>query len=187
MNQWLRIGMIAFSAFALAACGDSTSPGGGAGGAGGVGGVGGAGGVGGSGGTGGAGGSMTCESTCSPGLIRCAGDAIETCADLDRNGCYEWTEPVACAPGFTCSNGICSDPAACQDECSDGATQCGMFGVQICARDFDGDPCTDWGPEEPGEEGESCSNGTCSAGPCQNECGEGAARCDGNGRRLWPV
>ncbi|MGC6418986.1 MAG: Ig-like domain-containing protein [Bradymonadia bacterium] len=132
------------------------------------------------GGAGGAGGG-TCESTCMPGLVRCSGDAIETCADVDRDGCYDWTAPVECAPGFACSNGVCTDPAACEDECIVGASQCGEIGVQACATDFDSDPCADWGPAVPCRVGESCSNGACSPGPCEDECGEDARRCAGPG------
>ncbi|MEE2756894.1 MAG: hypothetical protein VYA30_09545 [Myxococcota bacterium] len=176
MNKFMCRIVLLFSCFAVAACSGTSPTGGGAGGEGGAGGTQNAD-AGGGGGTGG----MACESTCMPGLVRCVGDAIETCADSDRDGCYEWSSPVACAEGFACSNGICTDPSACTDECTIGATQCGPMGIQLCAADFDSDPCGDWGPSEPCGEGESCSNGVCSAGPCQDECGEDARRCSGPG------
>ena len=100
------------------------------------------------------------ESVCQPGLVRCAGDAIETCADANRDGIYEWSLPVACASGYTCSNGICTDPSACEDECSDGATGVVTLGSNV--QETSTRILVRTGGRL-GLSGKSCSNGTCSA------------------------
>lgn len=126
-----------------------------------------------------------CDDRCEAGGVRCSGDAIESCVDTDGDGCVEWGEPIACAEGLTCSAGLCSDPNECTDDCNEGDVRCGAAGVQECRADADGDPCLDWAPEEVCPEGETCSNGACAAGGCDDECGEGTSRCapGGNGRQ----
>ncbi len=126
-----------------------------------------------------------CTDECGAGEVRCSGDAIESCADGDGDGCVEWSEPVPCEAGLSCSDGLCSNPDECTDECGEGDLRCGAEGVQECRADADGDPCLDWAPEQPCGEGESCSNGVCQAGGCTDECGEGTSRCapGGDGRQ----
>ncbi len=121
---------------------------------------------------------MECEHQCSPGELRCSGDAVEACG-ANAQGCFRWNEAVPCAAGLSCSNGECS--ATCEDECALGDQECGAVGVRTCVTDADGDECTDWAPEVACEEGESCSNGACQAGPCDDECGIGALRCAADG------
>ena len=118
-----------------------------------------------------------CTNDCLPGTpARCNNTGIETCVDANFDGCYEWSQPVPCADGLSCSNGACS--AECQDECEEGLRDCGMVGVRVCAKDHDGDPCTDWGPEEACPDGEFCSGGRCST-ECQDECDVlGQPQCD---------
>ena len=118
-----------------------------------------------------------CENECEPGTVRCAGDALESCVDTTGNGCFAWGEPIACPEGESCSGGSCADPEECTDDCSEGDLRCGMNGVQACRADADSDPCLDWAPEEACADGETCANGECQAGPCDDECGAGTARC----------
>ncbi|MEE2788454.1 MAG: hypothetical protein VX589_14010 [Myxococcota bacterium] len=105
---------------------------------------------------------------CSPGEPpRCNNNGVENCY-FNPNGCWQWSEPVPCAEGLSCSNGQCS--AECADECREGQRRCSGQGVQICAKDHDADPCTDWGMVQACDDGESCSSGECSA-MCRDECG----------------
>lgn len=124
-----------------------------------------------------------CAVNCTPectvaGARQCDGDNVETCADLNQDGCLEWATPTACEGGTTCSNGNCA--IGCTAECTVvGARQCAPSGgTQTCA-DHDQDGCLDWGDVTPCPADESCSNGTC-ASTCTDECSVAGARgCGG--------
>ena len=123
-----------------------------------------------------------CENDCTPvGAIRCsaASAAIESCGNVDDDACLEWTKPVACAAGESCSGGKCG--MTCVDECTvAGATRCSTAGLETCG-DADKDPCLEWGQAVACPVGQSCSGGVCAAG-CQDECTAiGAKRCGAGG------
>ena len=122
---------------------------------------------------------VTCTAECTvAGARQCDGNDVETCADLNQDGCLEWATPTACGSGTTCSNGNCA--IDCTAECTVvGARQCAPGdGTQSCA-DHDQDGCLDWGDVTPCPADETCSNGTC-ASTCNDECSVAGARgCGG--------
>ncbi|MBT9558309.1 MAG: right-handed parallel beta-helix repeat-containing protein [Myxococcales bacterium] len=120
-----------------------------------------------------------CASECSViGAARCSGDAVETCGDVNGDGCLEWGTALPCDTGLVCSNGYCS--VSCSDECSvSGARVCDVGGVKECG-DADDDGCLEWGTVVPCDASQSCSNGQCATG-CQDECSvNGARKCLGS-------
>lgn len=81
-----------------------------------------------------------------------------------------------CAPGEYCSQGQCR--SGCQDECDWGASWCtGEFSYVAC-EDFDGDGCSELGPETPCPEGIPCdaASGRCLI-ECRDECRPGESYC----------
>ena len=46
-----------------------------------------------------------CTGVCSPGAVRCAGDAVQTCGITGQ-----WGSSQACSTGKVCANGICQCP-----------------------------------------------------------------------------
>lgn len=51
----------------------------------------------------------TCTDECSPSGIRECSDVVQyrSCDNYDNDSCLEWSEPSACPPGQTCSEGNC--------------------------------------------------------------------------------
>ena len=123
----------------------------------------------------------SCTNECTTnGAAQCDGNGIQTCADSNNDGCFEWGDTVPCGANETCSNGQCS-AGACQNECTtQGAQACEGSAVKACG-DFDDDDCLEWGTPVPCLQGETCSNGQCSAGGCENECTTaGSKACEVN-------
>jgi hypothetical protein len=122
---------------------------------------------------------VTCTDDCTEGSVRCDPDqgveGTQVCEE-GQDGCFHWSDTVACETGETCSGGQCS--SECSDECADGSRQCSGAGYQICGN-FDNDDCLEWGPVTDCDPGETCSNGYCDAN-CSNECTSGSTRCDGS-------
>ncbi len=120
----------------------------------------------------------SCTDECIENARRCdpsgTVEGYQTC-EQGADGCWHWSDTTACGQGESCSAGVCS--STCRDECNEGSRQCAGDGYQVCG-DYDNDPCTEWGPITPCNQGETCSNGECAA-TCQNECTQGARRCDG--------
>jgi hypothetical protein len=113
----------------------------------------------------------TCVDECATGSVRCAGSgAVERCGQADADTCLDWLPEEACPTATTCESGVCKAATACTDECTAGATQCSGAGVASCGQ-FDGDACLDWSPPAACPQGQTCSNGTCSA-TCQDECSD---------------
>ncbi len=126
----------------------------------------------------------TCGTACSDGCpavgaTRCTGSGLQTCGDLDANGCREWSEAVPCPDGTTCAAGVCA--TGCSDECGPvGTTRCTAFGVETCGQ-WDADTCREWSDVVACPGGQTCSAGVCS-GTCVDECStSGATLCSGNG------
>ncbi len=124
---------------------------------------------------------LQCDGACTvKGATRCQDNAVETCDDVDGDGCLEWGAGTPCQGGTVCSNGFCA--VSCSDECTvKGARQCsGSNGVQTCA-DYDFDGCLQWGDVEPCPDGQVCVNGSC-ATECSDACTvAGAKQCSGTG------
>ncbi len=72
------------------------------------------------------------------------------------------------------------DSGACEDECQPGETICVTGGYRPCG-DFDDDPCYEWGPVVPCNEGEECVDGACKPIEFVNECVEGSVMCTADG------
>ncbi len=122
----------------------------------------------------------TCTDACaSAGATRCSASGVQTCGDLDSDGCLEWSPGIPCAEGSSCAAGVCT--AGCTDDCTViGTTRCGGDGVESCGQ-HDVDACLDWSAADPCPPGETCSAGVCS-GKCVDECSSpGATLCSGNG------
>jgi hypothetical protein len=101
----------------------------------------------------------TCRGVCTPGKLRCASNAVQTC---EANG--NWGTPVACVSS-TCTNGKCTG------SCSAGQVECSGNALIACDGGTWGDPV-------------SCGNTTCCgaafAKSCQGSCAPEQTRCSGN-------
>jgi hypothetical protein len=132
----------------------------------------------------GGGGSLGCSDDCAaPGLFSCASpeqNALVVCADFDADGCLEWGGLTTCPADQTCVDGACQ-ATGCSDECVLGASECVGDGVRSCGQ-HDADPCLEWSDVVGCPEGQSCSQGSCTAS-CADECEVDATKCDGNGVR----
>lgn len=105
---------------------------------------------------------LGCTNECvSTGERRCDGNGVAICGDTDADDCLEWGTVSACAPGSSCSNGVCA--ATCSDECgSAGQKSCDAGGNVITCGDTDTDDCLEWGSPV------ACGGGaTCDAGACR--------------------
>ncbi len=103
---------------------------------------------------------IACDSSCTPGEARCAGDAIVRCG-VDAMGCPTWTSPMPCpSTAPFCSSGACS--VTCEHECEPDAAACdGAAHVRRCG-EADTDSCRDWLPPEPCA---GCEAGVCTGVP----------------------
>ncbi len=127
--------------------------------------------------------SLECADECTTdGARRCEGNAAQKCGQFDADSCLEWSTPIPCPEGQTCSGGNCS--TTCTDECTaSGARKCEGNSVQTCGN-VDRDPCLEWGTPSACEAGQICSGGTCAVG-CSDECTvRGAKTCEGDGFKL---
>ena len=101
------------------------------------------------------------------------GQGYRLCSNFNDDVCLEWSKPIACRDGQTCSEGRCG----CTDVCdSAGATDCMDGGVRTCA-DLNGDGCLEWSDVVPCDEG-TCVDGKCA---CNHVCELGARQCSGSG------
>lgn len=120
---------------------------------------------------------VTCSNVCSGvGGTQCSGNSVQTCDDLDNDGCLEWSAGQACPSGDQCVAGAC----VCQNACSSaGATRCDGAGIQTCG-DFNSDGCLAWSAAQACPDGQSCSADQCSSN-CTDDCSVGEQQCSGNG------
>ncbi|MCK5805899.1 MAG: putative metal-binding motif-containing protein, partial [Lentisphaeria bacterium] len=98
-----------------------------------------------------------CVDACTAGSRSCIGNAVVTCGDENGDGCTEWSEPQACAPGQVCTNGSCD---SCTPNCA--GLECGADGC--------GGSCGVC------DQGEHCEAGRCVSG-CFDECEWGDSYC----------
>ena len=77
----------------------------------------------------------SCVDECAPGEVVCSGaNAYSTCCDLDGDGCLEFSAPIECAGGATCTDGSClADASAVEVRVRDIALQAGE---RLCLREF---------------------------------------------------
>ncbi|MCK5802931.1 MAG: hypothetical protein KAI66_08875, partial [Lentisphaeria bacterium] len=128
-----------------------------------------------------------CSNQCTAGTLRCAVDqsAVESCADRDSDGCTEWGTAIPCGEGTHCENNACV--SSCTPDCTQqGERVCTTFngdpGYETCG-DHDADPCLEYGNFIACPEGQTCSNGICSA-TCGDECTSMQRQCQGNAVQL---
>ncbi len=136
-----------------------------------------------------------CSDECAdPGMFDCADgdDGLVVCADFDDDGCLEWGGAQPCPDGTVCAGASCvADPDAppddpesgCHDDCAEGDRSCDGDAVRDCGQ-YDDDPCLDWSPPDPCDDGQQCAAGTCDTRQCLAEgedcvCGEDAC-CEGH-------
>ncbi len=124
-----------------------------------------------------------CTDTCSPpGGSECVGaQRRRRCADLDGDGCREWSEVLECPNDRFCHLGLCVEE--CIPDCEiDGATRCGAEGVEHC-RPVDGRGCLRWSAARACPEPMVCREGGCQHA-CEDECPRlGLAECTETGAR----
>ncbi len=126
-----------------------------------------------------------CSNMCASGTTACAGNGVKTCADLNGDGCAEWSDVKPCGTNEVCVEGKCDKPApACKDACTKGTKECSGSGYRSCG-DSNGDGCTEWSAVTACGTGEVCKEGKCekTAPTCTNACTKGAKECSGNGYR----
>lgn len=122
-----------------------------------------------------------CVDTCpEDGAKECVEGGTRTCADLDDDGCVEWTLPTACAQGTVCKWGECV--SACPDQpCTAvGAKSCDTGNQVLTCGDYDANGCLEWGNPVTCGEGLVCAKGFC-ATSCASECTViGSKKCQAN-------
>jgi hypothetical protein len=124
--------------------------------------------------------SAVCSDECLPaGTALCEGQAAKRCGQYDSDSCLDWSALEPCRANELCINGACV--VQCQDECGPvGVVGCDGDGTRSCGQ-FDSDSCLDWSVTTACSPGESCSNGSCSAG-CDDEClPSGTRLCEAGG------
>lgn len=121
--------------------------------------------------------SVDCQNECPVvGQTTCLGGGVATCGNVDADSCLEWSTPLACGVGESCSAGACS--VDCVDECTViGTKECdaGGLAVRVCGQ-HDADGCLEWAIQSQCGADETCSGGACSV-VCADECVAGAHRC----------
>jgi hypothetical protein len=118
-----------------------------------------------------------CTNQCTVGAKQCGalGAGVTTC-EMKPSGCTDWSAPVACDAGKTCSGGQCS--ASCTNQCTVGAKQCSGTGNGVATCQLMPNGCTDWDTAAPCAGGTTCSGGACVA-QCSNQCTAGTKQCAG--------
>ena len=125
-------------------------------------------------------GARTCE------ILENGAQAYRLCSNFNDDACLEWSDPIVCGEGQSCSEGRCGCTDACENM---GETACHENGVRTCT-DLNGDGCLEWSSVTPCEG--TCVQGKCT---CSHACETGSRRCsnhgyqtcitDGSGCRQW--
>ncbi len=120
----------------------------------------------------------SCVDSCpEEGATDCSQGGVRTCADLDDDGCVEWSLPEACGQGLVCSEGKCVSGCVDQDCTAIGAKMCSTSNNVIECGFFGEEACLAWGNSVPCDDGLVCARGFC-ASECVSECTTiGAKRC----------
>ncbi|HQP95156.1 MAG TPA: PKD domain-containing protein [Myxococcota bacterium] len=124
---------------------------------------------------------QSCTDQCpEEGARECFEGAHRNCADLDDDGCVEWSMAVDCEAGQVCNLGECVSGCPDQECTAIGAKACDAEGRVIECGDFDSDGCLQWGNPTACQGGLVCARGFCGE-DCLNECTTiGAKKCDSN-------
>ena len=126
--------------------------------------------------------STTCTNDCPSTTSRqCSGSQYQTCGDSDGDGCREWSSPMSCPSGQTCTgSGVCS--TTCTNACTLNARQCSGTGYQTCVTGSSG--CTVWGSVTTCADTNDCTTDSCSVGTCTHtaisNCCNSAPQCNDN-------
>lgn len=125
-----------------------------------------------------------CNDKCDPPDTKCdSSGKVETCADHDSNGCFEFGAAIACAAGAICDpdDGLCK-PNDCTDLCQENETTCEEDLITTCGRSANG--CLEFQPGKECPDSKACLDGACADANCTDECriGEGVCSPDGKHR-----
>ena len=113
--------------------------------------------------------SATCADECTATEPVCAGGfATRTCGQFDGDSCLDWSVPVACDAGATCTDGSCGT-SGCDCAAPRPASVC----VGNALRVYDGPP--------------TCGTGTCSYGYTDRACAGGCLDDRCFGEWLYPT
>ena len=106
--------------------------------------------------------SKDCVDACpAAGAVDCQGGGAVTCADLDGDGCVEWSAPKACGDGEVCQGGACVAEGCGEAACVLWTETCsGTTGTKMCGLD-DETGCPALSPFISCQEGSSCAGGQC--------------------------
>ena len=105
-----------------------------------------------------------CTNECNKGEVVCneTGTGYKSCNT--SGACLVWSDEVACGEGFVCDGGQCLDKnAVCENECTEGMTECVGNGVRSCTKNAVG--CDVWSATKACSSSEICSDGACVDNP----------------------
>ena len=125
-----------------------------------------------------------CNNKCDPPKTKCdASGKVETCADHDGNGCFEFGDPIACQAGSICDaeDGLCK-PNDCTDLCTQNDTACEDNLITTCRSASNG--CLEFAPGKECPDDQTCVDGACTEpANCTDECTVGDSLCTPEGQR----
>ena len=108
-----------------------------------------------------------CQDKCTAGQRRCNVKAVQVCEKSGATGCLDWSAPMTCPAGQSCSGGRCSG-GGCTNECTAGQLRCSGNSVQICVQSG-ASGCYVWSTPRACPSGQSCSGGQCTGSGCTNQ------------------
>ncbi len=137
--------------------------------------------------------SEVCVTQCNEGDRECSGGGWHECVAVadpqDPNAdCWVWSDVTNCDAFYACDPASATCVLTCSDECpSGGAQQCtnDLSGYQVCAANWDADPCLEWGTPVNCQQYYACDPSTSQCVlDCTDDClPTGSLRCtpDGSG------
>jgi hypothetical protein len=110
----------------------------------------------------------TCSNQCTQGATRCSGNGLQQTCVKQTSGCTDWTFPVACAAGQSCS--AATNACAAIPKCTAGDKRCSATTPAVETCDANGA----W------QTTQSCPQ-ACASGACtvSTACTPGNVRCNG--------
>ncbi|MDY0060348.1 MAG: hypothetical protein RBU45_11090 [Myxococcota bacterium] len=102
---------------------------------------------------------VVCQDECRPGARRCLGERWQECGSFDADVCLEFGGGGTCDVDQACLDGYCQ--VACEDECAEGAIDCGAGRGRRTCGNYDADACREWSAPSPCEPHAECLAGSC--------------------------